>query len=70
MNTAAVQRPRTYLLRVVSALLRRDLDAAITVLAEAGRRQALPRRVIFGARFDRPCAAESSEWSAPPSEAT
>ena len=47
--------PKTLLLRFVSALARRDVAAAMSVLATAGERRALPRRLLFGHAFDRTC---------------
>lgn len=39
--------PRTLLAKLVSALIRRDVQDALAVLATAGKRRAIPRRILF-----------------------
>lgn len=39
-------RPRTLLVRFAAALLHRDLQGALNVLAAAGERRALPHRLL------------------------
>lgn len=58
--------PRTLLLRFVSAVAHRDMAAAMSVLATAGERRALPRRLLFGPAFDRPCRKTRRTMLLPP----
>lgn len=55
LTLTAIPRPRTLLARFVAAVIQRDAQRALTVLAAAGERRALPRRLLFGPKLDRSC---------------
>jgi len=47
--------PRTLIARFVRAVIDRDTQRALAVLAAAGERRALPRRLLFGPKLDGRC---------------
>lgn len=47
--------PQTLIARFVRAVIDGDGQSALSVLAAAGERRALPRRLLFGPKFERSC---------------
>lgn len=47
--------PQTLIARFVRAVIAGDGQRILEVLAAAGKRRALPRRLLFGPKLDRSC---------------